>query len=655
MNLEDLSVRALHRLECSNSRLRHSIVEECFYNLRVLAQELPGREADEEFKGKLKETLQSVERATGLIEKHFEYKVAPGITVAALFPERYRSIQGAVSEIEKLAESGIPDPEAPEACEIFSDQMVQYVDRVLGQIDDLKGMIAELKIPVYDLLQELASIHRPECQKRGISLRVENGGESRLKVLAERENLLNALGELIRNAIRHAFKAEQDEEKRITLQATANRRTRDPVISIRDNGRGMTKKRLRLVGGAGASTSGGGDGIDMVRDIVEGQHFGVVSFESAEGEGTCVTVRLPRRAEPALRPEKDGKGELTEAQGDSRGAGKYAAAVVTLLLLAGVTGGLLWQGLPWQSGNTPKTVDPGKNPVPRTPEMPVTVAPDGYADYMDLAEAIKASEPGRTIHVTAGEYPGPLVLDKDVTIVGQGETRPKVRVETGPAILSAGGDAEVRNLDLSLEAEIRSAAVYVEGGNLVLRDCRISSRGLSAVEVAAGSAALEDSVVEDCRKSGIFVYGGTGTAVNGTQIRNCGGAGIAVSERGNVFCRQSEIRGCEKGGVRIYQRGGGTFENVDIAGCPVGGVVVRSGGEPAVRMCKIHDNPDDGVLIMKDGKGTFERNQIYNNAGNGVLILSAGSPRFVNNRIRDNGGRDLWVKEGAEAVLRDND
>ncbi len=38
MEPQDLSVRALHRLDACNSRLRHSIVEACFYNLRVLAQ-----------------------------------------------------------------------------------------------------------------------------------------------------------------------------------------------------------------------------------------------------------------------------------------------------------------------------------------------------------------------------------------------------------------------------------------------------------------------------------------------------------------------------------------------------------------------------------------------------------------------------------------
>jgi len=296
-------VRGLHRLDAANARLRHSVVEACFYNLRMLAQELPGRRGDREFARHLAEALQNVAAARKLIEEHFAYEVVRGVTIADLFSDQSEKIERSLREIEAWAARGAPSRQNRPACRDFADCVVRNVDELLAAIDEVKREIGRLRIPAAELLQALASIHRPVCEAQGVALSVEDGSDAKLEVFADRESLLSALGELIRNALRHGFEGASGRDHRITLRLCADPDTRDTIISVSDNGRGMTPERLEMVGAAGASTSGGGDGVATVRRIVEGEHLGLVTFESRPGEGTSVHVRLPRRAEPALEPE----------------------------------------------------------------------------------------------------------------------------------------------------------------------------------------------------------------------------------------------------------------------------------------------------------------------------------------------------------------
>ena len=140
----------------------------------------------------------------------------------------------------------------------------------------------------------------------------------------------------MQNALKHACPAGQNGGRRIVVGLGVDEDTRDTIISVEDNGRGIPPERLALVGAAGASTSGGGDGVAMVRRIIEGQHLGLVTFESEPCAGTTVRVRLPRRTEPALEPERPAAEPEAAAGPEQRlsPARIIAAVVVFLIVLA---------------------------------------------------------------------------------------------------------------------------------------------------------------------------------------------------------------------------------------------------------------------------------------------------------------------------------
>jgi signal transduction histidine kinase len=99
-----------------------------------------------------------------------------------------------------------------------------------------------------------------------------------------REVLLN----LLSNAAQHAPKG--------TITVSAEARSRELVISVRDNGPGIPADQLpRLFERfqKGRHSSGSGLGLSIARKLVQA-HGGTIHVESIEGVGTTFTVTLPR-------------------------------------------------------------------------------------------------------------------------------------------------------------------------------------------------------------------------------------------------------------------------------------------------------------------------------------------------------------------------
>ena len=66
------------------------------------------------------------------------------------------------------------------------------------------------------------------------------------------------------------------------------------VISLEDNGCGMSKDTIKKIGSAFYTTKekGTGLGVKLSTEIIE-QHDGKIKYKSKENEGTVVTIELP--------------------------------------------------------------------------------------------------------------------------------------------------------------------------------------------------------------------------------------------------------------------------------------------------------------------------------------------------------------------------
>jgi two-component system LytT family sensor kinase len=105
---------------------------------------------------------------------------------------------------------------------------------------------------------------------------------------------------LVENAILHGIEPKRG-KGRVTI--TSERRGEEDWITVEDDGVGIPREKLDQIFERGVG-SGIGIGLFNVNrrlQAIYGDGYGVI-LTSREGEGTRVTVRIPRRVEPREQP-----------------------------------------------------------------------------------------------------------------------------------------------------------------------------------------------------------------------------------------------------------------------------------------------------------------------------------------------------------------
>ncbi|MEQ9663595.1 MAG: PAS-domain containing protein [Parasphingopyxis sp.] len=193
----------------------------------------------------------------------------------------------------------------PEKAADYVATILESVAKLRTQIDEILDLtqseagslpMAEEEIDLQLLCDEAANAARDAATRRGHELVTEIdwsvGG-----VIGDPHRLRQALDHLLRNAIRYT-----PEGGRVLLHAEGD--AKEARITVADNGTGIAAEEQARVfdrfhrGEAGAGDSGRslGLGLPLTKQFVEGQG-GSIHLESEPGEGTFVTITLPR--EPA--------------------------------------------------------------------------------------------------------------------------------------------------------------------------------------------------------------------------------------------------------------------------------------------------------------------------------------------------------------------
>ncbi len=191
-------------------------------------------------------------------------------------------------------------PGAQDALESFYKEVRENVAEGVGQVtartreisSALKGEVAPMDFRPgrpFDVAQRVAQSLGGAASLAGVLLRAK--GEDTLEAVFDGPRLYNALYNLANNSL-----PETPHGGAVTLTAAEDADPAFYTLSVADTGNGMPEEvRKKLFTDAAYSTKPGGTGLGtrIVRRIVE-QHGGTVSVVSAPGQGTTITLRLPK-------------------------------------------------------------------------------------------------------------------------------------------------------------------------------------------------------------------------------------------------------------------------------------------------------------------------------------------------------------------------
>lgn len=245
----------------------------------------------------------------------------------------------------------------------------------------------------------------------------------------------------------------------------------------------------------------------------------------------------------------------------------------------------------------------------------LVVSPNG--PYRTITEALAVAQDGDTIEVRGGVYPGPLVVDKRVTLVGVGDPPPEI---------DGGGHGTVVHIQAA-GAGLRGFVVRNSGDDL--------EREETGILVTAPEVLVEDNQIVDVL-FGIELKNAPRGVVRRNLVR---GKALPVARRGD--------------GIKLWYSDGVLLEGNRVEATrdvvlwfspniTLRGNIIRAGRY--------------GVHTMYLDSGRIEGNLLADNAVGAFLMYSRGL-EFIGNtvtRSRGPSGYGFGLKDVDDVVARDN-
>jgi two-component system, sporulation sensor kinase E len=170
--------------------------------------------------------------------------------------------------------------------------------------------------PLNNALRRVAELARPDCERRGISLRVALDPDLKLVQFDDRQfsqailNLLKNAAEAIEERVaREVTEGAQEDVilERMEIVLRSQLRGERAVVSVSDTGIGIPEEDFQRIFEPYFTTKFAGTGLGLmnVYRIVQ-EHEGKLEVESSVGEGTTFTISIPLRAPLPVRALEGG-------------------------------------------------------------------------------------------------------------------------------------------------------------------------------------------------------------------------------------------------------------------------------------------------------------------------------------------------------------
>jgi len=146
---------------------------------------------------------------------------------------------------------------------------------------------------IADLLMRTLDAFVSQAASSDVDLRIEQGEGVPAALFIDGEKISWAVATLVGNALRFV-QHRGDKKGHVGVKVAWNEQREELVIAVKDNGPGLPPNRAKwLFDRDPATGASSGVALLMVRDVVSA-HRGSVEVQSAPGQGSTFTLRLPR-------------------------------------------------------------------------------------------------------------------------------------------------------------------------------------------------------------------------------------------------------------------------------------------------------------------------------------------------------------------------
>lgn len=241
-------------------------------------------------------------------------------------------------------------------------------------------------------------------------------------------------------------------------------------------------------------------------------------------------------------------------------------------------------------------IGPAGAPQPAHTETsvgPATLLVDRAAgEFASIAAAILGAKDGDRIEIAPGHYAEELVLDKAVTLIGQGEPGTVVieGIRSSALRIEAPG-VRLEHLALRQLGGKHLDCLVIARGHIEVLGCDISAQtnGACVNITASEEVLLRGNRIHDGGGWGVFLGGKGIVTLEDNEIVAHASSGLTIMRDGYAVARRNRINRNARHAVRIDAHAGGTFEDNDLTGNYLGAWSI--------------DNTSFGKVLRQHNKG----------------------------------------------------
>jgi len=170
----------------------------------------------------------------------------------------------------------------------------KYLDIINSELKRINQILIDYQntnnvkdiINIYNLLNDIKNIIEGLYNKQNIYLEIDCLKD--LKIIGNYNQLKQVFINIFKNA-------QESKDKNILLIKVKVTKLKEKIkIEVSDNGKGMSKEQLQLIGKEYYTTknNGTGLGVPFILETIK-KHNGTINYESYETKGTKIIMRLP--------------------------------------------------------------------------------------------------------------------------------------------------------------------------------------------------------------------------------------------------------------------------------------------------------------------------------------------------------------------------
>ncbi len=272
----------------------------------------------------------------------------------------------------------------------------------------------------------------------------------------------------------------------------------------------------------------------------------------------------------------------------------------------------------------------------------ITVDDDGGADYSSIQKAVDAAEAGDTIRVFDGTYFENIVVNKTVSLIGNGSANTTIDGGGyGPIIKIGVGQVNVTGFNITNSASGGNNAITINTGtNTISNNIFFNNYYgiyLSALHQFSDNNVIKNNIFSNNARASIYIFSSNYSLV---QNNVCGDpTGIKLDSSSNNILNNNTFEDNKHFGIKMYGSSSGACENNLITGNSISskqsGVYFYDATNTTIRNNLIMDCESGISAVYNCYLSVIHDNDIMNNSL-GIMIQISNENEIVNNTIQNN-------------------